>query len=193
MRDFVREFLQPLNPGDATLGGARHVTFCPTQDWHRYVRETSPPGPTSEELIGYFYLPYRDPLLRRRPGRLHAGGAGVGDEEEVRQGVPQRPDHERHDPVQRPAVGRQRPAVLQPLLQGQHPDRVELPVRGRARGVVPVPGPPRDSTRRRSRWGRRSGRGCAGTRFRSTNKGASARGQGDVLHAWRTRRAAHAR
>jgi len=63
MRDFVREFLQPLNPGDATLGGARHVTFCPTQDWHRYVRETSPPGPTSEELIGYFYLPYRDPLL----------------------------------------------------------------------------------------------------------------------------------
>ena len=63
MRDFFREFLMPLNQRDATLGGAQHVTFCPTQDWHRYVREQTPILPGREELIGYFYLPGRDPAL----------------------------------------------------------------------------------------------------------------------------------
>ena len=63
MREFFREFLQPLNQRDATLGGAKHLTFCPTQDWHRYVRETTPPAPGAEELVGYFYFPHRDLLF----------------------------------------------------------------------------------------------------------------------------------
>jgi prepilin-type N-terminal cleavage/methylation domain-containing protein len=61
VRDFVREFLQPLNARDAGLGGSRHTAFCPTQDWHRYYREQHPPLlPTDLELLGYFYLPYRN-------------------------------------------------------------------------------------------------------------------------------------
>ena len=60
VRDFVREFLQPLNPNDAGLGGARHTSFCPTQDWHRYYREENPVlKPTDLELLGYFYFPHR--------------------------------------------------------------------------------------------------------------------------------------
>ena len=62
MRDFLREFLMPLQPGSAAEGGAPHVTFCPTQDWHRYYRSTNPPGPNDMELIGYFYLPHRNRL-----------------------------------------------------------------------------------------------------------------------------------
>ena len=63
MRDFVREFLQPLNPRDAGLGGARHTTFCPTQDWHRWVRDQNPiVDPKAQELVGYFYLPHRNLL-----------------------------------------------------------------------------------------------------------------------------------
>jgi prepilin-type N-terminal cleavage/methylation domain-containing protein len=61
VRDFVREFLQPLTPQDARLGGDRHTTFCPTQDWHRYYREQNPIiKPDQQELLGYFYLPYRN-------------------------------------------------------------------------------------------------------------------------------------
>ena len=61
MKDFLREFLMPLKgfqADDAAKGGRAHVTYCPTQDWHRYVRETS--ADNGLELIGYFYLPHRD-------------------------------------------------------------------------------------------------------------------------------------
>jgi prepilin-type N-terminal cleavage/methylation domain-containing protein len=64
MKDFLREFLMPLNgfqADDAAKGGRAHVTYCPTQDWHRYVRETSADDPMGKELVGYFYLPHRDP------------------------------------------------------------------------------------------------------------------------------------
>ena len=60
MREFLREFLMPLRQQDANLG-ATHITFCPTQEWHRYYRQTNPPGPNDIELIGYFYLPHRNP------------------------------------------------------------------------------------------------------------------------------------
>ena len=60
MREFLRGFLMPLAQRDAELG-APHITFCPTQEWHRYYRQTNPPGPNDIELIGYFYLPHRNP------------------------------------------------------------------------------------------------------------------------------------
>jgi len=63
MKDFLREFLMPLKgftADDAAKGGRAHVTYCPTQEWHRYVRETSADEPNGMELIGYFYLPHRD-------------------------------------------------------------------------------------------------------------------------------------
>ena len=64
MKDFLREFLMPLqgfSANDAAKGGRAHVTYCPTQDWHRYVRETSADDPFGNELLGYFYLPHRNP------------------------------------------------------------------------------------------------------------------------------------
>ena len=61
IRDFMREYLQHLTPMDAGMGGDRHTTFCPTQDWHRYWRTNNPVlKPDQQELLGYFYLPYRD-------------------------------------------------------------------------------------------------------------------------------------
>ena len=63
MKDFLREFLMPLNgftADDAAKGGRAHVTYCPTQDWHRYVREVSADDPFNNELIGYFYFPHRN-------------------------------------------------------------------------------------------------------------------------------------
>ena len=65
MKSFLKEFLMPLNgfqADDAAKNGRAHVTYCPTQDWHRFVRETSNDDPSGMELIGYFYLPHRDPL-----------------------------------------------------------------------------------------------------------------------------------
>ena len=64
MKDFLNEFLMPLKgftADDAAKGGRAHVTYCPTQDWHRYVRETSADDAFGNELIGYFYLPHRNP------------------------------------------------------------------------------------------------------------------------------------
>ena len=61
MRDFLREFLMPMTSSDAKPGGGAHVTFCPTQEWHRYVRDQPFSfDPQAQELIGYFYLPHRD-------------------------------------------------------------------------------------------------------------------------------------
>ena len=65
MKNFLKEFLMPLSGihTDNTADfGRSHVTYCPTQDWHRYVREAATTeDPLGNELIGYFYLPHRNP------------------------------------------------------------------------------------------------------------------------------------
>ena len=63
MKDFLREFLMPLkgfSADDSAKSGRAHVTYCPTQDWHRYVRETNADDPSGMELLGYFYFPHRN-------------------------------------------------------------------------------------------------------------------------------------
>ena len=64
MKNFLAEFLMPLNgfkANNAAHEGQAHVTYCPTQDWHRYVRQTSADDASGMELVGYFYLPHRNP------------------------------------------------------------------------------------------------------------------------------------
>jgi prepilin-type N-terminal cleavage/methylation domain-containing protein len=38
-----------------------HVLFCPAQEWHRYADVNPNPTFDPQFVIGYFYLPYRDP------------------------------------------------------------------------------------------------------------------------------------
>jgi hypothetical protein len=38
-----------------------HVLFCPAQQWHRFVDVNHDPLFNPQFVIGYFYLPYRDP------------------------------------------------------------------------------------------------------------------------------------
>ena len=56
MKDFLREFLMALKgftADDSAKSGRAHVTYCPTQDWHRYVRETSVQGETGSWLYAF--------------------------------------------------------------------------------------------------------------------------------------------
>jgi hypothetical protein len=46
-----------------------HVLFCPTQKWHRFADTTYHPDFGPEFVIGYFYLPNRDPNFRMNAGR----------------------------------------------------------------------------------------------------------------------------
>lgn len=72
--DDIGQDLNGLTTDKIPNGEGDHVMYCPTQQWHRYVRDTwtSAPGlfptnpplnnnaqPGSMELVGYFYLPYR--------------------------------------------------------------------------------------------------------------------------------------
>lgn len=80
--EFIGQDLNGLTTDKIPNGEGDHVMYCPTQQWHRYVRDnwTSAPGtlptpPTysnggagSQELVGYFYMPYRntDPASANR-------------------------------------------------------------------------------------------------------------------------------
>src|SRR5688500_9300534 len=80
MKDFLREFLMGLKgftADDSAKDGRAHVTYCPTQDWHRYVRETSADDALGNELVGYFYLPHRDPNYHQNLGICDYSPAGA--------------------------------------------------------------------------------------------------------------------
>jgi prepilin-type N-terminal cleavage/methylation domain-containing protein len=79
MRDFLREYLTPLHDVDARVGSGPHVTYCPTQDWHRYARPTAAAlaNPNQEDLVGYFYLPHRSLTYPPNVG-VNYGPAGPG-------------------------------------------------------------------------------------------------------------------
>jgi prepilin-type N-terminal cleavage/methylation domain-containing protein len=46
-----------------------HVLFCPTQQWHRYADVQNPADFNPQFVIGYFYMPYRDPNFYMNAGR----------------------------------------------------------------------------------------------------------------------------
>ena len=45
-----------------------HVLFCPTQQWHRYAGVGYNPLFNPQMLVGFFYLPYRDPNFYMNSG-----------------------------------------------------------------------------------------------------------------------------
>ncbi|MCU0772564.1 MAG: prepilin-type N-terminal cleavage/methylation domain-containing protein [Verrucomicrobia bacterium] len=45
-----------------------NVLFCPAQEWHRYVDVIPTPAFDPQFVIGYFYLPHRDPGFRMNAG-----------------------------------------------------------------------------------------------------------------------------
>jgi len=45
-----------------------HVLFCPDQQWHRYADVSPPPLFAPQFVIGYFYLPFRDPSFWMNAG-----------------------------------------------------------------------------------------------------------------------------
>ena len=72
--EYIGQNLNGLITDKIPNGGGDHVMYCPTQEWHRYVRDNWPsaPGllptnsplynnaaPGAMELVGYFYMPYR--------------------------------------------------------------------------------------------------------------------------------------
>lgn len=46
-----------------------HVLFCPTQQWHRFADVQNPADFNPQFVIGYFYMPYRDPNFYMNAGR----------------------------------------------------------------------------------------------------------------------------
>jgi prepilin-type N-terminal cleavage/methylation domain-containing protein len=80
VQTFLRDYLMPLNGFDAKDGaqtGQSHATYCPTQDWHRYYRETHP-DPGYVELLGYFYFPFKDLTNSGNKGWADFTPAGTG-------------------------------------------------------------------------------------------------------------------
>lgn len=62
VREMLKNYLQELKAtdvhGDITNP---HMAYCPSQQWHPYVREAYNGGTFgATDLIGYFYLPHRD-------------------------------------------------------------------------------------------------------------------------------------
>ena len=61
VKAFMRSYLLQLDiRTDDARGDRSHITYCPTQEWHRVVRDMSGAiTPNGMELVGYFYLPHR--------------------------------------------------------------------------------------------------------------------------------------
>lgn len=57
--EYVGQGLNGFNTSDAAYENHDHVMYCPTQEWHRYVRENWGWSAGNMELVGYFYFPYR--------------------------------------------------------------------------------------------------------------------------------------
>ena len=57
--EYIGQGLNGFNTSDAAYDNHDHVMYCPTQEWHRYVRENWGWSAGGLELVGYFYFPYR--------------------------------------------------------------------------------------------------------------------------------------
>ena len=60
VQGFWRTYLIPLQR-TGTEKDRFHVLFCPSQKWHRYADAVPTPAFDPQAVIGYFYLPSRDP------------------------------------------------------------------------------------------------------------------------------------
>jgi prepilin-type N-terminal cleavage/methylation domain-containing protein len=61
LNDFYKLYLYPNRRGTTTQGqrAKTDVLYCPTDEWHR-LYETLITSDNTPQLIGYFYLPYRE-------------------------------------------------------------------------------------------------------------------------------------
>jgi len=60
LNDFYTSYLFPNRRGTTANERTRNdVLYCPTDDWHR-IAETTVVSDTSRQLLGFFYLPFRD-------------------------------------------------------------------------------------------------------------------------------------
>jgi prepilin-type N-terminal cleavage/methylation domain-containing protein len=67
VQKFWASYLLPMKHTSAEKD-RMHVLFCPTQQWHRYAGVQAPPNFDPQFVIGYFYLPYRDPNFYMNAG-----------------------------------------------------------------------------------------------------------------------------
>ena len=73
VRQFVADYLANVSGtrrDDLGRAGIADPTMCPSQEWHRYIRDRGDPG-TGIVLMGYFYLPHQSLTA--------AGNLGVSD------------------------------------------------------------------------------------------------------------------
>ncbi len=108
--EFIGQDLNGLTTNKIPNGEGDHVMYCPTQQWHRYVRDNwsgppatlatnapayNSPGPGGSELLGYFYMPYRntDPASPNRAQNNYslAGDAWVSKKKFYNNDAPRAP------------------------------------------------------------------------------------------------------
>ena len=68
VQTFWAQYLMPIDKNPQQIDKF-HVLFCPTQKWHRFADQTPSQDYGPQALIGYFYLPFRDPALPMNNGR----------------------------------------------------------------------------------------------------------------------------
>ncbi|MDB6110384.1 MAG: hypothetical protein JWR69_2134 [Pedosphaera sp.] len=68
VQSFMASYLVPLTKPTVERDKSS-VLFCPTQKWHRTVELGDTPDFGLQHLVGYFYLPYRDPAMLMNAGR----------------------------------------------------------------------------------------------------------------------------
>ena len=75
MIDFMNRYLMPLGglKDHAATGDKPHVTYCPTQEWHRTYGSELAPNSQTTQLICYFYMPHRLITYKGQPVPGHAG------------------------------------------------------------------------------------------------------------------------
>jgi prepilin-type N-terminal cleavage/methylation domain-containing protein/prepilin-type processing-associated H-X9-DG protein len=65
VKNFCTQYLTPMGEfGASERMRADHIVHCPTQEWHRVYGSLGGPGGglvSDMGLVGYFYLPHRDP------------------------------------------------------------------------------------------------------------------------------------
>ncbi len=67
VQKFWASYLIPMKH-TTTEKDRMHVLFCPAQQWHRYADVLDPANFDPQFVIGYFYLPYRDPNFYMNAG-----------------------------------------------------------------------------------------------------------------------------